>query len=202
MTTQKKITELALFREEVSHCELCPDLVVSRIKTVFGEGNPDARLVLCGEGPGSAESKSGRPFVGVSGKLLDNIIKACGWKREDLYILNVVCCRPPNNRVPTKTEAKNCRRYLDVQIDLVAPEWIVCLGATAASNLLGVGPYVSPLRGKIFTYKMAQVVVTWHPSYLLQNPSAKRETWQDLQVVIVIAGLQKNASSTEIHQER
>jgi uracil-DNA glycosylase len=183
-----KTEKLELLQQKVCSCTKCPDLVASRTQTVFGEGNPNTRLVFLGEGPGKNEDQQGRPFVGKAGQLLDNIIQACGWKREDVFILNVVKCRPEHNRVPTPAEAANCRPFLDLQLKIIRPEIIVCLGATAAQNLLSTNISVTRLRGSWYDYingdMKARVRVTLHPAYLLRNPKAKPDCWQDMQAVI------------------
>lgn len=177
-----KYKKLELLSEKANNCTKCPELVVSRNKVVFGEGNPDAEILLLGEAAGSDENQQGRPFVGKSGKLLDNIIKACGWKREDLYICNTVCCRPPQNRIPKKEELNNCSMFLDLQIETVNPKYIVCLGSVASNALIGLS--TSQARGKWHSYKHYKVLVIWHPSYLLRNPDKKKEVWGDLQLLL------------------
>lgn len=174
---------LDVLRTKACECTRCPELKARR-QIVFGAGPTPARLMLIGEAPGENEDKKGIPFVGLAGKLLTNIIKACGWKREDIYIANILLCRPPGNRRPTPKEAGNCREYLDAQIAAVAPEWIVCLGATAANNLLGQNKTVGEMRERLFEHGTAKVVCTYHPSYLLRNPMAKTAVWNDLQPVM------------------
>ncbi|MFO1019760.1 MAG: uracil-DNA glycosylase [Planctomycetales bacterium] len=161
----------------------------TRTQTVFGVGNPEARLVFIGEAPGADEDKQGEPFVGRAGQLLTKIIVAMNMRREDLYICNILRCRPPNNRAPSPEEAANCREYLDAQLAIVQPEFIVCWGSIAAQNLLGVTDSISKLRSRFFTYKNFRVLCTYHPSYLLRNPSAKKPVWEDMQLLLKEMGL-------------
>ncbi len=181
--------ELANWAKTVSTCKRCQELAATRTQTVFGVGNPTARVMFVGEAPGADEDAQGEPFVGRAGQLLNKIIAACGWKREDLYICNILRCRPPGNRNPLPAEAANCREYLDAQIDLVQPEFIVCWGTIAAQNLLGKTEPISKLRKKFFDYKTTRVLCTYHPSYLLRNPSAKKDVWEDLQILLVEMGI-------------
>jgi len=187
---------LELINAKVKVCTRCPDLCESRRQTVFGEGNPAADVVFIGEGPGENEDKTGRPFVGDAGSFLNKIIKACGWHREDVYIMNVVRCRPPGNRVPTQEEADNCKSFLKLQIRVVQPKVIVCLGATASKHMLGFDARMSSYRGEWYDYKDgpvdAKVRCTYHPSYVLhiateevvRKKEAKDAIWEDMQAVI------------------
>lgn len=179
---------LALLNEKVCKCEKCPELVSSRRQTVFGEGSPNTRIVFMGEAPGRTEDREGRPFCGDSGRLLDNIIKACGWGREDVFILNTVKCHPEHNRAPSKEEAANCRPFLDLQLKVIRPEVIVCLGGVAAQNLLQTDLSVNNLRNSWYSYTngdfTAKVRVTFHPAYLIRNPKDKDKAWEDMQAVI------------------
>lgn len=181
-------TSLCVLDEQVRTCAACPALVKSRTKTVFGEGNPNASVMFIGEGPGRNEDEQGRPFVGEAGKLLDGIIQACGWKRSEVYIANTVKCRPPNNRVPTQEEAANCRGFIDRQIEIINPDYIVMLGSTATQNLLGMP--VSQARGSWHAYKGIPVIATWHPASILYKQSdaemlqAKREVWSDMKLLL------------------
>lgn len=185
---------LQTLQEEVKVCTRCAELSATRTQTVFGVGPVPARLMFIGEAPGADEDKQGEPFVGQAGKLLSNIVTSCGWKRDEIYIANTLKCRPPGNRRPSKDEAHNCREYLDKQIDAVNPEWIVCWGATAASNLLHEVGSMGSFRGRIFSYKNARVICTYHPAYLLphRSPEKKKDVWEDLQVVI--QGLRRDNS--------
>ncbi len=175
---------LDVLRDEVAQCTLCQELASTREQTVFGVGNPQARLCFLGEAPGAEEDRQGEPFVGRAGKLLNKILEACGLQREDVYILNVLKCRPPGNRNPTPEESKNCRRFFDRQIELINPEYICCLGAVAAQNLLATTEAIGRLRGKVHQYRGVKVVCTYHPAYLLRNPSAKRHTWDDMKLLM------------------
>lgn len=175
---------LEMLSEKIANCQKCPELVDYRIKTVPGEGNPNARVVFCGEAPGESESESGRPFVGKAGQLLDNIIKAIGFNRSDVFICNILKCRPPRNRTPLPQECQNCRPFLDLQLKIINPKYIVCLGNVAAQNLMGITTPITYLRGEVMRYNEAKVVFTYHPSYLLQNPGDKWKVWQDMQLLL------------------
>ncbi|NLX97314.1 MAG: uracil-DNA glycosylase, partial [Rhodopirellula sp.] len=156
-----------------------------RTQTVFGEGNPYARLVFCGEAPGADEDRIGRPFVGRAGQLLTDIIeKGMKTSRKDVYILNILRCRPPGNRNPLPDEAANCREYLDRQLEIIQPKFICCLGAVAAQNLLDTTEPIGHLRGRVLDFNGIHVVCTYHPAYLLRNPSAKRPVWEDIQMLM------------------
>ena len=175
---------LEVLQAEVSDCTLCAELAETRTQTVFGVGDPNAKLCLLGEAPGANEDEQGEPFVGRAGKLLDKILEACGLAREEVYILNVLKCRPPGNRNPTPQESENCRRFLNRQLELIDPEFICCLGAVAAQNLLDTQTAIGRLRGKIHEYRGIKVVCTYHPAYLLRNPSAKQHTWDDMKLLM------------------
>jgi len=186
-----RVAQLQTIAAEVAKCELCPELVSNRTQTVFGVGNPYSELVFIGEGPGAEEDLRGEPFVGRSGKLLTDMIeKGMGLSRSDVFICNVVRCRPPGNRNPAESEARACRPFLDATLDVVRPKFVCCLGAVAATNLLGVNESMSRLRGNVYEYKGAQVVCTYHPAYLLRNPAAKKDAWQDLQLLMKLMGLE------------
>ena len=175
--------ELKELENICKNCTLC-DLSKSRTNVVFGEGNPKAKLMLIGEGPGEMEDKSGRPFVGRSGQLLTKIIEnVLNLKREDLYIANIVKCRPPNNRVPTIEEAETCKPYLLKQIEIINPEILVCLGKSAFMYLMNSDMPISKVRGQIFEFKGKKVIPTFHPSYLLRNPSAKKDAFKDFLLI-------------------
>lgn len=175
---------LAVLQQEVAGCTRCGELARTRTQTVFGVGNPKARLCFLGEAPGADEDRLGEPFVGRAGQLLNKILEACKLQREDVYILNVIKCRPPGNRNPTPEEAGNCRRFLDRQLELIQPEYVCCLGAIAAQNLLGTAEAIGRLRGKVHNYHGVKVVCTYHPAYLLRNPSAKKYTWDDMKLLM------------------
>jgi DNA polymerase len=175
---------LEILQGEVAGCTLCDELAATRTQTVFGVGNPRARLCFLGEAPGADEDRQGEPFVGRAGQLLNKIIEACRTHREDVYILNILKCRPPGNRNPLPHEALNCRRYLDRQLQLIGPEFICCLGAVAAQNLLGTTESIGRMRGKVLVYGMAKVICTYHPAYLLRNPAAKKDCWDDMKLLM------------------
>ncbi len=171
---------------EVQTCTACP-LHETRTNTVFGEGSSKADIVFVGEGPGRDEDLSGRPFVGRAGRLLTKMIGAMGYKREDVFIANVVKCRPPGNRTPMINEIASCLRFLRKQIELISPKIIVALGAPATRTLLDTRSGIKALRGKIFDYPLNEeilVVPTFHPSYLLRDPSEKPKAWEDLRLVL------------------
>jgi uracil-DNA glycosylase len=177
-----KLRLLAL-ADEIKTCTKCA-LYAGRTQTVFARGNPAAELCFVGEGPGADEDAEGFPFVGKAGQLLDRMIAAMGYQRDDVYICNIVKCRPPNNRKPEPDEMGKCMPYLREQLDLVAPKVIVALGATAVEGLLGVGGGITRLRGQWKVYRAIPVMPTFHPAYLLRSPEAKRDVWADLQAVM------------------
>jgi len=171
---------LESLEKQAQNCHLC-DLSKSRQKVVFGEGNPHADILIIGEGPGATEDSAGKPFVGRSGELLSKMLEnVLGLSRADVYISNIVKCRPPNNRVPTPTEAHTCQPYLLKQIELIQPKLILTLGATAYHYLTGDDTGITKVRGTVHTYGNATLIPTYHPSYLLRNPSAKKEVFEDL----------------------
>ena len=179
----KMPNELKELEEICKNCTLC-DLSKTRTNVVFGEGNPNAKLMFIGEGPGEMEDKTGRPFVGRAGKLLTKIIKSVlEMDRSEVYIANIVKCRPPNNRVPTIEEAETCKPYLLKQIEIVNPEILVCLGKTAFMYLMESDMPISKVRGQIFEYKGKKVIPTFHPSYLLRNPNAKKDAYKDFLLI-------------------
>ncbi|MEO1617799.1 MAG: uracil-DNA glycosylase [Planctomycetota bacterium] len=175
--------------DRVAACERCEILTKCRTKTVYGEGNPMARFAFFGEGPGRDEDLAGRPFVGKAGQLLTKMINACQLSREEVYILNTVKCRPPNNRNPEPAEIENCREYFEAQFQIIQPEYIVCMGLVSAQALLRTKLSVGRLRGKLHRYFDSKVLVTYHPAYLLRAPQAKRAAWADLQLMLKDAGL-------------
>jgi len=171
---------LESLQKQAQNCHLC-DLSKSRKKVVFGEGDPHADILIVGEGPGATEDSTGKPFVGRSGELLSKMLEnVLGLKRSDVYISNIVKCRPPNNRVPTPTEAHTCQPYLLKQIELIKPKLILTLGATAYHYLTGDDTGITKVRGSLHTYQNITLIPTYHPSYLLRNPSAKKEVFEDL----------------------
>jgi DNA polymerase len=179
-----RLAALDLVRDEIGDCTRCPLAYAGRKTIVFGDGDPSARLMFVGEGPGADEDASGIPFVGKAGQLLNNMIAAMGLKREEVYIANIVKCRPPGNRTPEPVEATTCSQFLLKQIDIVRPEVIVALGATAATYLLGVKQSLASLRGQWHSVRGAKVAVTYHPAFLLRDPRQKVEAWKDLQRVM------------------
>ena len=182
-TDIKMPNELEELEKICKNCTLC-DLAKTRTNVVFGEGNPNAKLMFIGEGPGEMEDKTGRPFVGRAGKLLTKIINTVlELQRSDVYIANIVKCRPPNNRVPTIEEAQTCKPYLLKQIEIINPQILVCLGKTAFMYLLESDMPISKVRGQIFEYKGKKVIPTYHPSFLLRNPSAKKESYKDFLLI-------------------
>ncbi|WP_373653813.1 uracil-DNA glycosylase family protein [Schlesneria sp. DSM 10557] len=185
----ERVAGLAALAERVKNCTRCHELASTRTQTVFGVGNPQARILFVGEAPGADEDAQGEPFVGKSGQLLNDIIKACRLRREDIYICNVLRCRPPGNRLPAPDEAANCREYLDGQIAHVNPEYIVCWGACAAQNLLRSTEAIGKLRKRFFTYGNAKVICTYHPSYLMRNPAAKKDVWDDMKMLFLDMGI-------------
>jgi uracil-DNA glycosylase family 4 len=188
---------LAEIRQQVAACTRCEELAHTRTQTVFGTGDPHARLVFLGEAPGADEDRQGEPFVGRAGQLLTRIIEACTLRREEVYILNILKCRPPDNRTPTPTEATNCREHLDRQLAVIRPEFICCLGSVAAQNLLDTSASIGRLRGRLHEYGSLfheggsiKVLCTYHPAYLLRNPAAKRQVWDDMQTLMAEMGIE------------
>jgi DNA polymerase len=179
---------LEVLQQEVAACTLCGELARTRTQTVFGVGNSKARLCFLGEAPGADEDRQGEPFVGRAGQLLNKILEACRLRREDVYILNILKCRPPGNRNPAPDEAANCRRFLDRQLQLIGPQFICCLGAVAAQNLLGTTEAIGRMRGKVLDYRGVNVVCTYHPAYLLRNPPAKKYCWDDMKLLMRAMG--------------
>ena len=187
---------LRLIREDLGECTRCP-LHKGRKQIVFGVGNPRAELMFVGEGPGADEDEQGEPFVGRAGQLLTKMIDAMGLKRADVYIANVVKCRPPNNRTPEREECETCSPFLLRQIDTIQPKAIVALGAVAARTLLGVNEPMAKLRGRWYDFAPRagrgpiKLAVTYHPAYLLRDPRQKGEAWKDLQMVMEELGLRR-----------
>ena len=190
LPASERAAALEVVRAEIGDCTRCPLAYAGRHTIVFGDGDPHARLMFVGEGPGADEDASGVPFVGKAGQLLNNMIAAMGLKREEVYIANIVKCRPPANRQPEYVEATTCSQFLVKQIDIVRPEVIVALGATAATYLLGVKQSLSSLRGHWHAVRGAKVAVTYHPAFLLRDPRQKGEAWKDLQMVMKDMGLE------------
>jgi uracil-DNA glycosylase len=210
-----KPAALRLIREDIGDCTRCK-LSQGRTNIVFGVGDPHARIVFVGEGPGADEDAQGEPFVGRAGQLLNNMITAMGIRREDVYIGNVVKCRPPKNRAPERDECDTCGPFLMRQISVVRPEMIVAMGATAAKFLLGANDSMANLRGHIYDFHptlpntaperdpefTTKLVVTYHPAYLLRDPRQKKETWLDLQLVMKHLGMQLPKRNVESDAER
>lgn len=189
----EKLSALQAIRNTIGDCTRCPLAYAGRRNIVFADGDPNAKLMFVGEGPGADEDASGTPFVGKAGQLLNNMIGAMGLRREEVYIANVVKCRPPGNRTPEPVEANTCSQFLAEQIDAVQPEYIVALGATAAMYLLGVKKTLAALRGPWHEARGAKVAVTYHPAFLLRDPNMKGEAWKDLQRVMAAIGLKSPA---------
>jgi uracil-DNA glycosylase len=188
-----KVAALSEIREDLGDCKRCP-LHRGRKNLVFGVGNPNAELMFVGEGPGADEDEQGEPFVGRAGQLLNNMIAAMGLRREDVYIANVVKCRPPNNRTPEREECDTCSPFLLRQIEVIRPKVIVALGAVAAKNLLSVNDSMSNLRGRFYDFRGIKLAVTYHPAFLLRDPRQKKEAWKDLQMVMQYLGLKPRAN--------
>jgi uracil-DNA glycosylase family 4 len=173
--------QLKAVYEQARSCTRCP-LHQTRTTVVFGSGNADADLMFVGEAPGADEDIQGIPFVGRAGQLLTKIIEAIGLGRDDVYIANVIKCRPPQNRNPEQDEVDTCEPFLFRQIDIIRPKVIVALGTFAARTLLRTLDPISRLRGRVYDYRGAKLIPTFHPAYLLRNPSAKREVWEDMKL--------------------
>jgi uracil-DNA glycosylase family 4 len=173
---------LAAIRADIGDCTRCKLHTLGRTQVVFGVGNPNADLMFVGEAPGGDEDIQGMPFVGRAGQLLTKIIEAIGLTRDDVYIANVIKCRPPQNRNPEPDEVETCEPFLFRQIDTIQPKVIVALGKFAAQALLRTDAPISRLRGRVFDYRGAKLIPTFHPAYLLRNPSSKREVWEDMKV--------------------
>jgi DNA polymerase len=188
LSVEQRRRELELIAEQVSTCPRCPELLATRKQTVFGDGCLDPEICFVGEAPGAEEDNQGIPFVGAAGHLLNRIINGCGFKREQVYICNILKCRPPGNRLPLATEAAHCREYLEKQLELVRPRYIVALGACAAQNLLGTTSGIGKLRGRFHDYQGVPVLCTYHPAYLLRSPEKKRDVWEDLKMLLTRMG--------------
>jgi DNA polymerase len=192
---EHRAAALKVIQEDIGDCTRCPLAYAGRRKIVFADGDPGARLMFVGEGPGADEDTQGLPFVGKAGQLLNNMISAMGLKREEVYIANIVKCRPPGNRTPEPVEANTCSQFLLRQMDVVQPEVVVALGATAATYLLGVKQSLAGLRGRWHSCRGAKLAVTYHPAFLLRDPRMKGEAWKDLQMVMKEMGLKAPAKS-------
>lgn len=181
---------LDILGQQVAGCTACGELASTRTQTVFGVGNPKARLCFLGEAPGADEDRLGEPFVGKAGQLLTKMLGACRLSRDDVYLLNVLKCRPPGNRNPSTDEAHNCRPFLLRQLELIDPEYVCCLGAVAAQNFLETDTPIGRLRGRVHEKAGRKVVCTYHPAYLLRNPSAKKAAWDDLKMLMAELGIE------------
>ncbi len=181
---------LAVLSEEVKACTACHELASTRTQTVFGVGPMDPEICFIGEAPGADEDRQGEPFVGAAGQLLNKIIAACGMKREQVYICNILRCRPPGNRTPKSEEATNCRHFLERTLELIRPQYICCLGACAAQNLLQTTNSIGKMRGRFHQFKGIPVLCTYHPSYLLRSESVepKRQVWEDMKMLLTRMG--------------
>lgn len=188
-STDHKRHQLNLIdQQEVQPCTRCTELVRNRTRTVFGVGNVDTELLFIGEAPGADEDKAGEPFVGAAGQLLNKIIAACKLKREEIYIANVLKCRPPGNRQPLADEVSHCRGFLDRQIQLIQPKFICCLGLVAAQTILNTTISIGKMRKQIHQVDGIKVVATYHPAYLLRNPNAKKDVWDDMKMLMEAMG--------------
>jgi uracil-DNA glycosylase len=191
------ITALRQIREDIGDCTRCRLAKQGRKQIVFGVGDPRADLMFIGEAPGADEDEKGEPFVGRAGQLLTNMIKAMGLSREQVYIANIIKCRPPGNRTPERDECETCSPFLMRQIETVAPKAIVALGAVAAKTLLAINAPMSELRGRWYDFRGTKLAVTYHPAFLLRDPRQKKETWKDLQMVMKELGLEVPAKTQE-----
>ena len=183
------VQALRLIREDLGDCTRCRLHKQGRKQIVFGVGNPKAELMFIGEAPGADEDQQGEPFVGRAGQLLNNMIKAMGLRREDVYIANIIKCRPPGNRTPERDECETCSPFLMRQIATIKPKAIVALGAVAAKTLLAINAPMSEFRGRWFDFRGTKLAVTYHPAFLLRDPRQKKETWKDLQMVMKELGM-------------
>ena len=193
IAVKQRAAALKAIQDEIGDCTRCPLAYAGRRTIVFGDGDPAARLMFVGEGPGADEDATGVPFVGKAGQLLNNMINAMGLKREEVYIANIVKCRPPANRVPEPVEANTCSQFLLRQMDVVQPQVVVALGATAATFLLGARQSLAGLRGRWHSCRGAKLAVTYHPAFLLRDPTKKGDAWKDLQMVMAELGLKAPA---------
>jgi uracil-DNA glycosylase family 4 len=181
---------LEVVQREVAGCTRCAELAATRTQTVFGVGNPAARICFFGEAPGADEDKQGIPFVGRAGQLLTKMIEACRIKRDDVYIMNVLKCRPPENRNPLPHETANCRGYFERQLEIIRPEILCCVGGVAAQALLNTDRTIGKLRKQWHDYRGIAVICTYHPAYLLRNPAAKVDAWEDLKMMMRRLGVE------------
>lgn len=185
----QRTQQLNVLQTLVADCTRCQELSANRTQTVFGVGNPAARLVFVGEGPGVDEDRQGEPFVGAAGQLLNKILDACQLSRDQIYILNVVKCRPPRNRNPSDAERSCCWGYAREQLEILQPEFICCLGSVAARSLLNTKQPLGRMRQQFHAYRGSRVIVTYHPAYLLRTPTAKRHVWDDMKLLMNAMGV-------------
>jgi len=210
ITSLDRNAQLQVILDEIGpDCQRCPLGKLGRKQIVFGTGDPNAELMFVGEGPGADEDAQGLPFVGRAGQLLNNMIAAMGLKREQVYIANIVKCRPPGNRTPEREECDTCSPFLMRQIQVIRPKVIVALGATAAKNLLGVNDSMASMRGRFYDFSPprtltdsgepfdCKLAVTYHPAFLLRDPRQKKEAWKDLQMVMRYLGLKPPPRASE-----
>ncbi len=185
-----RLEELTVLAERVCKCTRCPELAATRTQTVFGVGPVGAEILFVGEAPGADEDRQGEPFVGAAGQMLNRIIVGCGLRRGDIYICNILRCRPPGNRQPRPDEAANCREYLERTIELVGPKIICCWGAVAAQNLLQTTTGITRLRGKFYSFRDVPVLCTFHPAALLEgrSPEKKKDVWEDMKMLLAKIG--------------
>jgi len=191
------VQALRLIREDLGDCTRCRLSKQGRKQIVFGVGNPKTELMFIGEAPGADEDQQGEPFVGRAGQLLNNMIKAMGLRREDIYIANIIKCRPPGNRTPERDECETCSPFLMRQIAAIKPKAIVALGAVAAKTLLAINAPMSEFRGRWFDFRGTKLAVTYHPAFLLRDPRQKKEAWKDLQMVMKELGMAIPAKGVE-----
>ncbi|MBX7103341.1 MAG: uracil-DNA glycosylase [Gemmataceae bacterium] len=203
VTPDQRRIRLQELAEVVSRCARCPELCSTRTQTVFGVGPIDVELCCIGEAPGADEDAQGEPFVGKAGQLLNDILKASGFARSEVYICNILKCRPPGNRTPKPEESDNCREYLHEQLALVRPKFMVAWGGTAAQNLLKVTTPIGKLRGQLHEFQGIPLLVTYHPAYLLphRNPAMKKEVWKDMQLLVKKMGRSLPESSRKYASE-
>ena len=197
MRVSDPVQALRVIREDLGDCTRCRLHKQGRKQIVFGVGNPQAELMFIGEAPGADEDQQGEPFVGRAGQLLNNMIKAMGIRREDVYIANIIKCRPPGNRTPERDECDTCSPFLMRQIAAIKPKAIVALGAVAAKTLLAINAPMSEFRGRWFDFRGTKLAVTYHPAFLLRDPRQKKETWKDLQMVMKELGMAVPAKGAE-----
>lgn len=191
-SSDDRVRSLGVLQNEVRQCMACPELCSTRTQTVFGSGPLDVELCFIGEAPGADEDRQGVPFVGQAGQLLTKIIEAMGLRRDEVYICNILKCRPPGNRPPKTDEATRCRGFLDRQLDIIRPRFICCLGASAAKFLLNSSTPIGKMRGRFYDYQGIPVICTYHPASLLpkRSPENKRLVWEDMKMLLQRMGRQ------------